>query len=93
VTQMVRGTIEWREWKSFPGLLLPANGADIFGEDFDKKFKPSTNPEYLQFLRNRMQDRITFLSNKRDLEMDMDSAFIDPLVAARTVIDRRLSPI
>ncbi len=93
VTQMVRGTIEWREWKSFPGLLLPANGVDLFGEDFDKKFKPSTNPEYLQFLRNRMQDRITFLSNKRDLEMDMDSAFIDPLVAARTVIDRRLSPI
>jgi phosphoenolpyruvate carboxykinase (ATP) len=93
VTQMVRGTIEWREWKSFPGLLLPANGVDIFGEDFDKKFKPSKNPEYLQFLRNRMQDRITFLSNKRDLERDMDSAFIDPLVAARTVIDRKLSPI
>jgi phosphoenolpyruvate carboxykinase (ATP) len=93
VTQMVRGKIEWREWKSFPGLLLPANGVDIFGEGFDKKFKPTTNPDYLQFLRNRMQDRITFLSNKRDIEKDMDSAFIDPLVAARTVIDRRLNPI
>jgi phosphoenolpyruvate carboxykinase (ATP) len=40
-----------------------------------------------------MQDRITFLSNKRDLEQDMDSAFIDPLVAARTVIDKILNPI
>jgi phosphoenolpyruvate carboxykinase (ATP) len=93
VTQLVRGKVEWREWKSFPGLLLPANGADLFGADYDKKFKPTKNQEYLQFLRNRMQDRITFLSNKRDIERDMDSAFIDPLVAARTVIDRILNPI
>ena len=93
VTQMVRGKIEWREWKSFPGLLVPANGIDLFGTDYDKKFKPTRKPEYLQFLRNRMQDRITFLSNKRDLERDMDSAFIDPLVVARTVIDKILSPI
>jgi phosphoenolpyruvate carboxykinase (ATP) len=93
VTQMVRGKIEWREWKSFPGLLIPANGIDLFGEDFDKKFKPTRNPDFLQFLRNRMQDRITFLSNKRDIEHDMDSAFIDPLVAARTVIDRILNPL
>ncbi len=93
LTQMVRGKIEWREWKSFPGLLLPANGVDLFGTDFDKKFKPTRNPEYLQFLRNRMQDRITFLSNKRDLDQDMDSAFIDPLVGARTVIDKILNPI
>jgi len=93
VTQLVRGKIEWREWKSFPGLLVPANGADLFGADYEKKFKPSRNAEYLQFLRNRMQDRITFLSNKRDLEQDMDSAFIDPLVGARTVIDRILNPI
>ncbi len=93
VTQMARGKIEWREWKSFPGLQLPANGIDLFGGDYDKKYKPSRNPDYLQFLRNRMQDRITFLSNKRDLEQDMDSAFIDPLVAARTVIDRILNPI
>ncbi len=93
VTQMVRGKIEWREWKSFPGLLVPANGMDLFGPDYDRKFKPTRKPEYLQFLRNRMQDRITFLSNKRDLERDMDSAFIDPLVVARTVIDKILSPI
>jgi phosphoenolpyruvate carboxykinase (ATP) len=93
VTQMVRGKIEWREWKSFPGLQLPANGIDLFGPDYDKKYKPTRNQEYLQFLRNRMQDRITFLSNKRDLEQDMDSAFIDPLVAARTVIDKILNPI
>ncbi len=93
VTEMVRGKIQWREWKSFPGLLLPANGIDLFGADYDKKYRPSRNPEYLQFLRNRMQDRITFLSNKRDLEQDMDSAFIDPLVGARTVIDKILNPI
>jgi phosphoenolpyruvate carboxykinase (ATP) len=93
LTQMVRGKIEWREWKSFPGLMIPANGIDLFGDDFDKKFKPTRNPEFLQFLRNRMQDRITFLSNKRDIEHDMDSAFIDPLVAARTVIDKILNPI
>ena len=93
VTQLVRGKVEWREWKSFPGLLLPANGDDLFGDEFDKKYTPSRKPEYLQFLRNRMQDRITFLSNKRDMEQDMDSAFIDPLVSARTVIDKKLNPI
>jgi len=93
VTEMVRGTIEWREWKSFTGLLLPANGVDLFGPDYDKKFKPTRNPEFLQFLRNRMQDRITFLSNKRDIDQDMDSAFIDPLVVSRTVIDKILNPL
>jgi phosphoenolpyruvate carboxykinase (ATP) len=72
VTALVRGKVEWREWKSFPGLLLPANGADLFGADYDRKFKPSKN---------------------RDIERDMDSAFIDPLVGARTVIDRVLNPI
>ena len=40
-----------------------------------------------------MQDRITFLSNKRDLENDMENIFIDPLVAARTVLDRILEPL
>ena len=93
VTRLVRGNIKWREWKSFPGLLLPANAVDFFGPDYDRKFKPAKSPEYLQFLRNRMQDRITFLSNKRDLDQDMDSAFIDPLVAARAVIDKILNPI
>ncbi len=88
VTQLVRGKIEWREWKSFSGLQIPANGVDLFGTDYDKKFKPSKSQQFLQFLRNRMQDRITFLSNKRDLEQDMDSAFIDPLVAARTVNEK-----
>jgi len=93
VTQLVRGKIEWREWKSFSGLQIPANGVDLFSTDYDKKFKPSKSQQFLQFLRNRMQDRITFLSNKRDLDQDMDSAFIDPLVAARTVIDKILNPI
>ena len=93
VTELVRGKIEWREWRAFHGLLLPKNGKELFGSDYDKKYKPTREPEYLKFLRDRMQDRITYLSNKRDQEQDMDSIFIDPLVAARTVIDQILRPI
>jgi len=93
VTEMVRGNIEWKEWRVFPGLMVPKNGNEIFGSDFDKKYKPSRDAEYLQFLRNRMQDRITYLSNKRDIDHDMESSFIDPLVAARLVIDKILNPI
>lgn len=93
VTELVRGNIEWREWKAFEGLSLPKNGNELFGPDYDKKYKPTREPEYLSYLRDRMQDRITYLSNKRDVEHDMESAFIDPLVAARTVIDNILHPI
>ncbi|MCL5976499.1 MAG: phosphoenolpyruvate carboxykinase (ATP) [Nitrospirae bacterium] len=93
VTEMARGNIEWKEWRVFPGLMIPKNGNDLFGADFDKKYKPSKDVEYLQFLRNRMQDRITYLSNKRDIDHDMESSFIDPLVAARLVIDKILNPI
>ena len=93
VTELVRGKIQWHEWRVFPGLLVPKNGNELFSADFDKKYKPTRDLTYLNFLRNRMQDRITYLSNKRDLDHDMDSAFIDPLVAARTVIDQILHPI
>ena len=93
VTELVRGNIDWREWKAFEGLLLPKNGSELFGADYDKKYKPTRASEYLSYLRDRMQDRITYLSNKRDLEKDMESAFIDPLVVARTVIDNILHPI
>ncbi|MDA8157536.1 MAG: phosphoenolpyruvate carboxykinase (ATP) [Actinomycetota bacterium] len=93
MTELVRGNIEWRDWKRFPGLAIPKNGAEIFGADFDKKYKPSRNAVYMQYLRDRMQDRITYLSNKRDIEHDMDSSFIDPLVVARTVIDKVLNPV
>lgn len=93
VTELVRGNIEWRDWKAFEGMLLPRNGNELFGNDYEKKYKPARDPEYLSFLRDRMQDRITFLSNKRDIEHDMESAFIDPLVVARTVIDRIVHPI
>ncbi|MEW6001054.1 MAG: phosphoenolpyruvate carboxykinase (ATP) [Nitrospirota bacterium] len=93
VTELVRGNIEWREWRAFRGLSLPKNGGELFGADYDKKYKPTRDPGYLRFLRDRMQDRINYLSSKRDLENDMDSAFIDPLVAARTVIDQILHPI
>lgn len=93
VTELVRGNIEWREWRAFEGLLLPKNGNELFGADYDKKYKPTRAPEYLSYLRDRMQDRITYLSNKRDIDHDMESAFIDPLVVARTVIDKILHPI
>lgn len=93
ITGLIREKIEWREWKVFHGLMIPKNGNDLFGADFDRKYKPLSDLEYLQFLRNRMQDRITYLSNKRDIERDMESAFIDPLVVARTVIDKILNPI
>ena len=93
VTELVRGNIVWREWRAFQGLLLPKNGKELFGPDYDKKYKPTREPAYLSFLRDRMQDRITYLSNKRDMEKDMDSIFIDPLVAARTVIDQILHHI
>lgn len=93
VTELVRGNIEWREWRAFERLLLPKNGNELFGTDYDKKYKPTRAPEYLSYLRDRMQDRITYLSNKRDIDHDMESAFIDPLVVARTVIDKILHPI
>ncbi len=93
VTELVRDNIEWRDWKAFEGLQLPKNATELFGPDYERKYKPTRTPEYLAFLRDRMQDRITYLSNKRDIEMDMESSFIDPLVVARTVIDKILNPI
>lgn len=93
ITNIVRGTIEWREWNTFPGLMIPKNGVSLFGPDYDKKYKPTRKLDYLQFLRKRMQERITYLSNKRDLENDMENAFIDPLIAARLTIDKILNPI
>jgi len=92
VTELLRENIQWREWRTFHGLQVPLNGNELFGADYDKKFKPKRSVEYLNFLRDRMQDRITFLSNKRDLEKDMDNTFIAPLVLARTTIDKILNP-
>ena len=92
VTELMRGTIEWREWRTFHGLQIPANGSELFNADYDKKYKPKRSADYLKFLRARMQDRITFLSNKRDLENDMANMFIAPLVLARTTIDKILNP-
>ncbi|MBI5050177.1 MAG: phosphoenolpyruvate carboxykinase (ATP) [Nitrospirae bacterium] len=37
VTELVRGKIQWQEWKVFPGLLIPKNGNKLFIADFDKK--------------------------------------------------------
>jgi phosphoenolpyruvate carboxykinase (ATP) len=93
VTELSRDHVQWKDWKMFQGLQIPKNGNDLFGSSYDKKYKPSKDLKYLSYLRDRMQDRITFLSNKRDLEYDMENTFIDPLVQARTVIDRILNPI
>ncbi len=92
VTELVRGNIEWRDWKTFAGLQIPKNGKDLFGSDFDKKYRPSKTAPLLRYQRDRMQDRITFLSNKRDHEHDMSNIFIAPLVFARNTIDRILEP-
>ena len=92
VTELSRGSIEWKDWKWFRGLQIPQNGNELFGASFDKNYKPTKNTPYLHYLRDRMQDRITFLSNKRDLEHDMENIFIEPLVKARTVIDHVLNP-
>jgi len=92
VTELVRGNIEWRDWQTFSGLQVPKNGSKLFGTNFDKHYHPSRTPHYLQFLRDRMQDRITFLSRKRDEDHDMSNNFIAPLVAARLTIDRVLEP-
>ena len=92
VTELLRDNIQWREWRTFHGLQVPQNGAELFGADYEKKYKPKRSVEYLNFLRDRMQDRITFLSNKRDIEHDMDNTFIAPLVLARTTIDKILNP-
>jgi phosphoenolpyruvate carboxykinase (ATP) len=92
VTELNRGTIEWREWRTFHGLMIPRNGNEVFAPDYDKKYKPDRSREYLNFLRDRMQDRITFLSNKRDIERDMENSFIAPLVQARNTIDKILDP-
>lgn len=92
VTELVRGNIQWREWRTFKGLLVPKNGNDCFGDDFDRRYKPSRDPAYLRFQRDRMQDRISFLSSKRDDEHDMTNTFIAPLVSARLTIDRILDP-
>lgn len=92
VTELVRGNIEWREWQTFSGLQVPKNGKKLFGPNFDKTYRPTRTPHYLQFLRDRMQDRITFLSHKRDEDHDMSNNFIAPLVAARLTIDRILEP-
>jgi len=92
VTELTRGNIQWREWRTFHGLQIPVNGNELFDADYDKKYKPKRNVEYLNFLRDRMQDRITFLSNKRDIEHDMANMFIAPLVLARTTVDKILNP-
>ena len=92
VTHLVRGDIQWRDWRGFYGMMLPKNGNELFAANYDRLYKPRRSKTYLTFLRDRLQDRITFLSNKRDLENEMPNHFIAPLVQARHAIDRILSP-
>jgi phosphoenolpyruvate carboxykinase (ATP) len=92
VTALIRDSVQWREWRTFHGLLVPKNGNELFEPDYDKKYKPRRTQAYLGYLRDRLQDRITYLSNKRDIEHDMSNNFIAPLVLARTTIDKILNP-
>lgn len=92
VTELMRENIEWRDWRTFAGLKIPRNGRALFGDDYDRLYRPHRKEEYLNFLRDRIQDRIRFLSNKRDSDNDMENSYIAPLVFARTTVDRILSP-
>jgi phosphoenolpyruvate carboxykinase (ATP) len=92
VTALNRGEIQWKDWKNFKGLSIPSNGNELFSEDYDKTYHPPHDTEYLKFLRERMQDRITFLSHKRDVDNDMDSAYIDSLNLARAELDVLFHP-
>ena len=93
VTELSRGNIQWRDWKMFLGLQIPKTAMTCSARLMTENTNRPKDLSYLSYLRDRMQDRITFLSNKRDLEYDMENTFIDPLVQARTVIDRILNPI
>ena len=92
ITTLYRGTIEWKPWEHFVGLSIPANGNTLFQPDFEEKYEPPTSEKYLRFLRDRMQDRITFLSDKRDKDNDMDSAYIDMLIMSRAKLDKIFHP-
>ena len=92
VTELVREKIQWREWRFFKGLMLPKNAKELFGAKYERAYTPKKSMQYLHFLRDRIQDRVTFLSEKRDYEQDMANVYIAPLVLARTTIDKILSP-
>ena len=93
LTGLARAGIEWEEWAEFSGLLIPKNGNDLFGDDYDKKYKPLKTQEYVSYLRDRIQDRINYLSDKRDIQRDMDNEFIDPLIKSKTAADRFLQRV
>lgn len=93
VTELVRGNIEWKEWEEFSGILIPKNGNDLFGSDYNKKYEPLKTQEYVNYLSDRIQDRINYLSKKRDVEHDMDTEFIDPLIKAKVAVDKILHSV
>jgi phosphoenolpyruvate carboxykinase (ATP) len=93
VTELVRGNIEWKEWEEFSGILIPKNGNELFGSDYNKKYEPLKTNEYVSYLSDRIQDRINYLSKKRDVEHDMDTEFIDPLVKAKVAVDKILHSV
>lgn len=93
VTELVRGNIEWKEWEEFSGILIPKNGNDLFGSDYEKKYNPLKTNEYVSYLSDRIQDRINYLSKKKDVEHDMDSEFIDPLIKAKVAVDKILHSV
>ena len=91
VTELVRGTISWQDWQHFPGLQIPRNAQELFGTDYNKKYKPKGAKPYLQYLRDRLRDRITFLKAKHDVEHDMDTMYIAPLQKALRSIEKKLN--
>ncbi len=90
VTELLRNSIEWTEWKEFEGIMIPKNGNALFGSDYDKKYEPPKTKEYLDYLNDRINDRLGYLVNKRDAEHDMDTEFIEPLEKAKAVIEKVL---
>ncbi|RMD57330.1 MAG: phosphoenolpyruvate carboxykinase (ATP), partial [Nitrospirae bacterium] len=59
VTALIRESIDWEDWQHFKGLSIPTNAEDVIYKGYDEKYTPYTSAEYLRFLRDRMQDRIT----------------------------------
>ncbi|NOX20052.1 MAG: phosphoenolpyruvate carboxykinase (ATP) [Nitrospirae bacterium] len=90
VTELVRGNIKWQNWQYFNGLEIPENAGELFGADYDRKYKPRGTKRYLHYLKERIRDRITFLKAKHDIEHDMDSCYIVPLENALRGIEKKI---
>ncbi len=93
VTHIIKENIKWKDWDGFYGLQIPENASQLLEKDYDIKYTPTEDELFLQFLKDRLQDRINFLSDNQKIENDIDTTFINPLVVARSHIDQILYPI